>query len=185
MIRFLIGFVALIACIDVALPEPEEVKEPEVTAPVSWPPVRVVPLPAPEVQAAPTTSTVTITAPTLPALVGPDTPCQEWVDTALAVGWPADREVMERMLSIMWRESRCTTDAFKSDDPNGGSAGLMQINFFWCKPRWAGDPGWLQLNDIIPACGLLMDGEANLRSALAIWNYGVDRYGDGWGPWKV
>ena len=72
--------------------------------------------------------TTTIAAPTttegpiLP-IVGPDTPCQEWVPEAIAAGWPADRDVIETLMSIIWRESRCQPDAW-----NGRDAGLTQIN---------------------------------------------------------
>lgn len=179
MKNFLIGIVALIACIEVGAPpaaEPPTTTLPKVERVA---PVRVVPLPAET-----TTTTSTTTTVVLP-LVAPDTPCQEWVPDALDAGWPADREIMERMMSIMHRESRCITDAFKADDPNSGSIGLLQINTFWCEPRWAGDPGWLQLQGVLASCQELYDGPTNLAAGAAIFYYGVDRYGTGWSPWRV
>ena len=182
MKNFLIGIVALIACIEVGAPPAAE--PPTTTLPVveRVTPIRVVPLP-PETTTT-TTSTTTTTTVVAP-LVAPDTPCQEWVPEALDAGWPADREIMERMMVIMHRESRCITDAFKEDDPNSGSIGLLQINTFWCEPRWAGDPGWLQLEGVLSSCQELYHGPTNLAAGAAIFYYGVDRYGTGWTPWRV
>jgi soluble lytic murein transglycosylase-like protein len=77
----------------------------------------------------------------------------------------------------MFRESRCIPNAVNSKDPNGGSRGLMQINGFWTP--WLTDAG------IITSAENLLQANVNLRAALAIYNYGVDRHGYGWGPWSA
>ena len=50
-----------------------------------------------------TTSTTTTTQPMI-GLVGPDTPCQEWLPLMLEESWPRDKELLETALYIMWRE---------------------------------------------------------------------------------
>ena len=101
--------------------------------------------------------------------------CEQFSALAINLGWPADqRTVLE---SIMDRESRCTPNAFNRKDPNGGSRGLLQINGSWHK--------WLTGLGIISKPKNLLDPVTNLRAGLAIYNYGVERYGFGWGPWSV
>ena len=88
-----------------------------------------------------TSTTTTVPAPTTtawqPALVDPDTPCQEWVPLMLEEGWPADRDIIETAMWIMWRESRCQPDA-----DSGPDHGLFQINRFWSSDR-SNPPNWL------------------------------------------
>jgi hypothetical protein len=101
--------------------------------------------------------------------------CEQFSALAVNLGWPADqRTVLE---SVMFRESRCLPDQVNSKDPNGGSRGLMQINGFWTP--------WLTERGLITNAENLLQADVNLRSALAIYNYGVDRYGYGWGPWSA
>jgi hypothetical protein len=101
--------------------------------------------------------------------------CEQLSALAVNLGWPADqRTVLE---SIMFRESRCIPNSVNSKDPNGGSRGLMQINGFWTP--WLIDAG------IITKAENLLQAEVNLRAALAIYNYGVERHGYGWGPWSA
>jgi soluble lytic murein transglycosylase-like protein len=101
--------------------------------------------------------------------------CEQFSALAVNLGWPADqRTVLE---SVMFRESRCIPNAVNSKDPNGGSRGLMQINGFWTP--WLIDAG------IITEAENLLQADVNLRAALAIYNYGVDRHGYGWGPWSA
>jgi soluble lytic murein transglycosylase-like protein len=101
--------------------------------------------------------------------------CEQFSALAINLGWPADqRTVLE---SIMKRESNCTPNAFNSKDPNGGSRGLMQINGFWTP--------WLTERGIIAQAEDLLQAQTNLLAALAIYNYGVERHGFGWGPWSV
>jgi soluble lytic murein transglycosylase-like protein len=77
----------------------------------------------------------------------------------------------------MFRESRCIPDVINSKDPSGGSRGLMQINGFWTP--------WLIERGLITSKENLLQADVNLRAALEIYNYGVDRYGYGWGPWSA
>jgi hypothetical protein len=101
--------------------------------------------------------------------------CEQFSALGVNLGWPADqRTVLE---SVMFRESRCTPNAVNSKDPNGGSRGLMQINGFWTP--WLIDAG------IITSAENLLQADVNLRAALAIYNYGVDKHGYGWGPWSA
>jgi hypothetical protein len=101
--------------------------------------------------------------------------CEQFSALAINLGWPADqRTVLE---SVMARESGCTPNAFNIKDPNGGSRGLMQINGFWTP--------WLTERGIITEAENLLHAETNLIAALAIYNYGVDKHGYGWGPWSA
>jgi hypothetical protein len=101
--------------------------------------------------------------------------CEQFSALAVNLGWPADqRTVLE---SVMFRESRCIPNAFNSKDPSGGSRGLMQINGFWTP--WLTDAGF------ITEAENLLQADVNLRAALAIYNYGVDKHGYGWGPWSA
>ena len=101
--------------------------------------------------------------------------CEQFSALAVNLGWPADqRTVLE---AIIKRESNCTPNAINRKDPNGGSRGLMQINGFWHP--------WLTERGIISKPKDLLQADVNLRAGLAIYNYGVERYGFGWGPWST
>ena len=101
--------------------------------------------------------------------------CEQFSALAVNFGWPKDqRTVLE---SIMKRESNCTPNAINRKDPFGGSRGLLQINGSWNK--------WLIEKGIITDKKDLLHAETNLLAGLAIYNYGVERYGFGWGPWSV
>ncbi len=101
--------------------------------------------------------------------------CEQFSALAVNIGWPLDqRTVLE---SIIYRESRCIPNAINKQDPNGGSRGLMQINGFWTP--------WLIERGIIQHKKDLLQAEINLRAGLEIYNYGLDRYGFGWGPWSA
>jgi hypothetical protein len=101
--------------------------------------------------------------------------CEQFSALGVNLGWPADqRTVLE---SIMKRESNCTPNAINRKDPFGGSRGLLQINGSWHK--------WLIGKGIITQKQDLLQAQINLLAGLAIYNYGVERYGFGWGPWSV
>ena len=103
------------------------------------------------------------------------TACEQFSALAVNFGWPRDqRTVLE---SIMKRESNCTPNAINRKDPFGGSRGLLQINGSWHK--------WLIGKGIITEASDLLHAETNLLAGLEIYNYGVERYGFGWGPWSV
>ena len=120
-----------------------------------------------------TTSTVPVTTP----ITQPDA-CQTVFDMARHVGW-AEQDLTQ-LVAIAYRESRCNPTAFNASDPNGGSAGVMQINYFWCKPSSYYANGYLQAYGLLRTCDDLFDLETNLRSALAIF-----RYSNGWRAWSL
>ena len=102
--------------------------------------------------------------------------CEQFSALAVNMGWPADqRTVLE---AIIKRESNCTPNSVNSKDPFGGSYGLLQIN-------WGGWQKWLTAKGLITDKQSLLDPVINLRAGLEIYNYGVERYGFGWGPWSV
>ena len=101
--------------------------------------------------------------------------CEQFSALAVNLGWPADQRIV--LESIMKRESNCTPNAVNSKDPFGGSRGLLQINGSWHK--------WLTAKGIIAKPADLLQAQTNLLAGLEIYNYGVERYGFGWGPWSV
>ena len=123
--------------------------------------------------ASPTPPTTVVTTP----ITQPDA-CQTVFDMARHVGWPEHE--LTQLVAVAYRESRCNPDAFNPTDPNGGSAGVMQINYFWCKPSSYYANGYLQAYGLIRTCDDLFDLEDNLRSALAIF-----RYSNGWRAWSL
>ena len=104
--------------------------------------------------------------------------CETVYNMARHVGW-AESE-LTTLVAIAMRESRCRPDAFNATDPNGGSAGALQINYYWCKPSRYWPNGYLQAYGLIRTCDDLFDLEDNLRSALAIY-----RYSNGWRAWSL
>ena len=123
--------------------------------------------------ASPTPPTTVVTTP----ITQPDA-CQTVFDMARHVGW-AEQDLTQ-LVAIAYRESRCNSAAFNPTDPNGGSAGVMQINYFWCKPSHYYPNGYLQAYGLLSTCDDLFDLEDNLRSALAIF-----RYSNGWRAWSL
>ena len=104
--------------------------------------------------------------------------CEQFSALAINLGWPADqRTVLE---SVMARESNCTPQAHNKtlNKDKSQDYGLLQINDrSWTK--------WLQEKGIINQTSDLLHAQTNLLAGLAIYNYGVERYGFGWGPWSV
>ena len=104
--------------------------------------------------------------------------CEQFSALAVNLGWPADqRTVLE---SVMKRESNCTPKAHNKtlNRDKSQDYGLLQINDrSWTK--------WLQGKGIITQVQDLLHAETNLLAGLEIYNYGVERYGFGWGPWSV
>ena len=118
--------------------------------------------------------TVPSTSTTEPA----KTLCGQVFNMAKDIGWPLNE--LTTVVAVAYRESRCQVEAFNAKDPNGGSAGAMQINYFWCKPSRYYANGYLQAYGLIRTCDDLFDLEDNLRSALAIY-----RYSNGWRAWSL
>ena len=133
-----------------------------------------------------TTSTSTTTTTTLPIeilSIEGERSCPGWIPLAREVGWPEDQ--LDKLSFVMWRESRCQTLARNSTDPVSGSRGLTQVNGYWCRPSKWSENGWLQDRNVLSTCDDLYDAETNLRAALLIWFYGVEKGRTGWGPWAV
>lgn len=102
------------------------------------------------------------------------TACEQFSALAINLGWdPNQRTVLE---AIIKRESNCTPNAINHKDPRK-SFGLMQVNGFWLD--------YLRERGIITELEDLLHADTNLLAALAIYNYGMERYGFGWGPWSV
>lgn len=108
-----------------------------------------------------------------PLVVPRDAKCPQWWYPAVAAGW--SEENLRDMDVVIYRESRCLVDVHNKKDPNGGSRGLLQINGSWTK--------WLRDRGILKNVNDLYNPEVNLRAALAIYDYGIDKYDFGWGPW--
>ena len=104
--------------------------------------------------------------------------CEQFSALAINLGWPADqRTVLE---AVMARESNCTPQAHNKtlNRDKSQDYGLLQIN----DRSWT---NWLRDAGIINQTSDLLHAETNLLAGLEIYNYGVERYGFGWGPWSV
>lgn len=108
-----------------------------------------------------------------PLVVAPDALCPQWWEVAWDLGWAQGE--LPHLDVVMHRESRCIPDVWNRRDPNGGSRGLLQVNGSWTR--------WLREQGILEEKENLFDPEVNLAAALAIYRYGLERYGFGWGPW--
>lgn len=109
--------------------------------------------------------------------------CPDYYLLAKDVGW--NESELERLDYVIWRESRCQTSAHNKYDPSSGSRGIIQINGFWCRPNEYTKNGFLQDHGVVNSCEDLFDPKINLQAGLAIYNYGVDKHGCGWGPWST
>jgi len=109
--------------------------------------------------------------------------CPQWAQMAVDVGW---RQADLRQLdAIIHRESRCYTAVHYTQDPNGGSYGLTQINGYWCRPSKWYPNGYLQAFGVLERCEELFYPRINLLSARLIWLYSDRERGNGWLPWRT
>jgi hypothetical protein len=147
---------------------------------VTEPTVRTIPL-APVPSTTASTTTTTSEAPKtahdalqadLSTLTALDTPCQEWAQLALEVGWP--QEELVNVLEEMWQESRCLNIIPGDPRWNGGDHGLLQINEVWANETANLFGSWDRINE--PA--------VNLAMALEIWRWHDAHRGCGWEPWS-
>ena len=140
--------------------------------PTSYPRVTVVML-TPEQQTdriAELTTTTTTLAPVVIVDVSEGTECQQWLQTALDAGWPNDREILDRLGFICWRESRGIPDA-----DSGPDHGLTQINQI--HKGYIADLGWTHEQ--------MKDPAKNLRFAWLLYS-GREANGQcGWTPWSL
>lgn len=110
-----------------------------------------------------------------PLPVPADAKAPQWWALARRVGWTED--ALPTLDYVIFRESRGFNRAFNREDPNGGSRCLLQLNGFWT--------GWLTDKGIITKPSDLFKPVTCLTAGLAIYQYGMDRYGFGWGPWAI
>lgn len=125
------------------------------------------------------TTTTTSTLPPAPA----DAKCGGFWNLAREIGW--QEEHLPKLDYVIWRESRCTPNAFNALDPNGGSAGLTQINYFWTSKTRYYPRGYLQTQNVLRDKSELFDARTNLAAALVIFDYSEEVNGCGWKPWLV
>ncbi len=110
-----------------------------------------------------------------PVVVSASARCPQWWQTAVDAGW--SQSLLPTLDYLMWRESRCLPNEHNTDDPMGGSRGLVQINGFWTP--------WLASRGIVKRSEGLFGPYHNLRAALAIYNYADTKHGNGFGPWGL
>jgi hypothetical protein len=110
-----------------------------------------------------------------PLPIPADAKVPQWWALARQVGWKED--ALGTLDYLIFRESRGLNRSFNREDPNGGSRCLLQLNGSW--------NGWLTDKGIITKPSDLFKPETCLTAGLAIYQYGVDRYGFGWGPWAI
>ncbi len=119
------------------------------------------------------TTTLISIVPTLPTTstttIAPIKGCAQYVADAITAGWPADQS--PTLARVMFKESRCNFLAFNSQDSNGGSRGLMQVNGV--------HETWLKEAGIITHLDDLFRPEVNIRAALHLWRM------VGWQAWKA
>jgi hypothetical protein len=114
--------------------------------------------------------------------------CGQWWQLLNETGF-SDADILKAD-AIIFRESRCGTDAINSDDPtrigkHKGSYGLFQINLYWIKQTKWYPKGFLQtkLNrELVPTDLLLPD--VNVAAALEIIKQNRADGGCGWSAWR-
>ena len=110
-----------------------------------------------------------------PLPIPADAKVPQWWALAREVGWKED--AMATLDYLIYRESKGYNRAFNREDPNGGSRGLLQINGAWTT--------FLRDKNIITKPSDLFNPATCLTAGLAIYQYGMDRYGWGFGPWNI
>jgi len=95
--------------------------------------------------------------------------CGEWHDLAIDVGFT--EEEWPNVSQIIWKESRCTTDAW-----NGHDAGLTQINQI--HSEWLSQMGYSHPDD-------MFDPRINLEFAYKLYSSREEKGLCGWKPWSL
>jgi hypothetical protein len=115
------------------------------------------------------TTTLISIVPELPTTTTTAAPkgCAQYVADAITAGWPADQAPM--IARVMFRESRCNPLAFNSQDSNGGSRGLMQMN--------GAHKSWLIEEGFITHLDDLFYPDVNLKASAHLYSI------VGWSAW--
>lgn len=129
-----------------------------------------------------TTTTTTITVAPAP-VVYPDTPCQEWADEAIEGGWPADPVLLDQLLRIVWKETRCLNISPLAADPeiaerfNGHDHGLVQANEIHTE--------WVEAMFGLPFDVAMSDPVRAFTFAWHLYSGREAKGKCGWQPWSV
>lgn len=118
-------------------------------------------------------SSTTAPSTSMVPLVGPDIPCQEWVPEAVEAGWPADRQVLETLMSVMWRESRCDPAALSKSSDHG----LLQVNEV--------HRAYVEQIYGVPFEVAMADPTKNLHFAWLLYSELEASGRCGWAPWSL
>lgn len=146
-------------------------------------PIRYSPITAPvtvlRTEPAQPTTSVELPRTTAPStsivpLVGPDTPCQEWIPLAVEQGWPADRQTLETLASVMFRESRCQPAVVNPSSPDHG---LLQVN--------AVHREYVEQVYGLPFEQAMADPAMNLNFAWRLYSELEAAGKCGWQPWSL
>jgi len=125
-----------------------------------------------------TTSTTTSTQPTTRvAYVDPATKCQEWLPTAVSVGWPNNTETLEKLGRLIWKETRCLNIGYLHPSFNGHDHGLVQANQI--------HRAWVEELFNMPMEESMSDPTLNLRFGFLLYDATTEGGGCGWKPWRM
>ena len=148
------------------------------TAPIVYSPITAPPLTIRTTEPVTTTSvepsSTTAPSTSVVPLVGPDTPCQEWVPEAVEASWPADRQVLETLMSVMWRESRCLPGAINPNSPDHGLLQVNEVHRAYVEQIWG-----------IPFEVAMADPTKNLHFAWLLYSELEASGRCGWAPWNL
>jgi hypothetical protein len=126
-------------------------------------------------------TTTTTTVPTQPtttvAYVDPGTKCQEWLPTAVSVGWPNNTETLEKLGRLIWKETRCLNIGYQHPKFNGHDHGLVQANEI--HTRWAEELFNMPFEES------MSDPTLNLRFGFLLYDATTEGGGCGWKPWRM
>jgi hypothetical protein len=125
-----------------------------------------------------TTTTTVLTQPTTTvAYVNPETKCQEWLPTAVLVGWPNNTETLEKLGRLIWKETRCLNIGYQHPKFNGSDHGLVQANNI--HRRWAEELFAMPFEES------MSDPTLNLRFGFLLYDATTEGGGCGWKPWRM
>ena len=177
-LRFLtitaLGYLTLLAVFGGTDTQPETTPTSVTATPILYSPIPQAPVTT--LRTAVEQSTTSTTTPPQPVvLVGPDTPCQKWIPLAVKQGWPADRQILETLASVMWKESRCVAIVPGDQYFNGSDHGLLQLNNVWLN----------EAQTILGDAALIDTPAGNLRLGYEIWRWHEDHTSCGWQPWGL